>query len=180
MTEGALHGIRILDASQGVAGPFAARLLADLGADVVKLEPPEGDAARRIHPAQTSDPDPTSFFAYLNWNKRGIVTDLTTEAGRTRFARLAATVDLLIESGDPGELAALGLGYDELAEANPGIVVVSVTPYGQDGPRAGWQHTEATDWATSGYQYFAGDPQREPLMLPGAQAEFHKIGRAHV
>lgn len=173
MTQRALAGLRILDASQGVAGPFAARLLGDLGADVVKLEPPQGDAGRRMHPAQTSDPDPTSFFAYLNWNKRGIVADLASEDGRARLAALAATVDLLIESGRPGELTALGLGYHELAEANPGLVVVSVTPYGQDGPRADWRHTEATDWATSGYQYFAGDPQREPLMLPGAQAEFH-------
>jgi len=173
MTEGALAGLRILDASQGVAGPFAARLLGDLGADVIKIEPPEGDTARRIHPAQTSDPDPTSLFAYLNWNKRGIVADLTTQNGRTRFAALAATVDVLIESGDPGTLASLGLGNNELARANPRLVLVSVTPYGQTGPHAGWLHTEATDWATSGYQYFAGDPAREPLMLPGAQAEFH-------
>jgi crotonobetainyl-CoA:carnitine CoA-transferase CaiB-like acyl-CoA transferase len=173
MTEGALTGLRILDASQGVAGPFAARLLGDLGAHVIKIEPPEGDSARRMHPAQTSDPDPTSFFAYLNWNKRGIVTDLASQDGRTRFAQLAATADVLIESGEPGQLATLGLGYDELARTNPGLVLVSVTPYGQDGPRDRWQHTEATDWATSGYQYFAGDPQREPLMLPGAQAEFH-------
>ena len=94
MTEGALAGLRILDASQGVAGPFAARLLGDLGADVIKIEPPEGDTARRIHPAQTSDPDPTSLFAYLNWNKRGIVADLTTQNGRSRYAGLAATVDV--------------------------------------------------------------------------------------
>jgi len=165
-----LAGVRVIDASEGVAGPFAARLLGDLGADVVKVEPPGGDRSRRLYP-EHRDGEPGSLFDYLNWNKRGVVIDLAPSAGQDRLSTLLAEADLLIESERP--VAGRTLEVARIAGAHPALVHASVTPFGQDGPRAGWKSAPIVDWAMSGYMYFAGDPARPPLMLPGYQAEFH-------
>lgn len=167
-SSGSLVGLTVIDLAHGVAGPFAARLLGDLGADVIKVERPGGDRARRLYPEQ--DGAAGSLFDYLNWNKRGLVLDLDQARGRERLATLLAAADVLIESealGDGGLLGSLGI------EGHAGLVHASVTPFGQDGPRAGWRSAPIVDWAMSGYMYFAGDPARPPLMLPGYQAEFH-------
>ncbi len=165
-----LAGLRVLGASEGVAGPFAARLLGDLGAEVIKVEPPEGDLARRLYP-EHSDDEPGSLFDYLNWNKRGLALDAASEDGAARLRALLATADVLIESAPPGTSEPFEV--QRIAEAHPSLVHASVTPFGQDGPRAGWRTAPIVDWAMSGYMYFAGDPSRPPLMLPGYQAEFH-------
>ena len=165
-----LSGLRVIDSSEGVAGPFAARLLGDLGADVIKAEPPRGDRARRLHPAQ-DEAVSGSLFDYLNWNKRGVTIDLATAAGGGQFGTLLTGADVLIESESPADDRPMAV--DAIAEAYPTLVHASVTPFGQSGPCAGWLSAPIVDWAASGYMYFAGDPARPPLMLPGYQAEFH-------
>ena len=174
-----LEGIRVIDLSEGVAGPFAARLLGDLGADVVKVELLAGDRGRRLHPAELPD-RPESFFAYLNWNKRGLVLDLDTNEGRARLRPLLAGADVLVESTTPGALVAAGFAPALTTEAFPALVHLSVTPFGQDGPRAHWKTDAIVDWALGGYMYFGGDPARPPLMIPGAQAEFHAAQAATI
>ena len=133
-----LRGIRVID----LATPWAeicGRILADLGAEVIKVEPPEGAAARRLAPfGGESDPAPGTslYWAALGLGKRSVVLDLTTEAGREQLRTLAASADILIESFAPGYLAGLGLGYEALSAANPGLIYTSVSPYGQEGPDA--------------------------------------------
>lgn len=165
-----LAGVRVIDAAEGVAGPFAARLLGDLGAEVIKVEPPAGDRSRGLHPEHNDD-DPGSLFDYLNWNKQGLVVDGADAASSSRLDALLASADVLIESEPPADRRLFEVA--RLAEAYPALVHASVTPFGQDGPRANWLSAPIVDWAMSGYMYFAGDPSRPPLMLPGYQAEFH-------
>ncbi|MBI5949497.1 MAG: CoA transferase [Chloroflexi bacterium] len=132
----ALAGVRVLDCTGFVAGPYCARLLAGLGADVIKIEPPGGDPARSHGPFPGNRPHPekSAIFVHLNTNKRGAVLDLGTEDGRAAFRDLASGAHVVIEDRSPGELAALGLGYDVLAKHNPGLVMTSITAFGQDGP----------------------------------------------
>ncbi|MDA1003322.1 MAG: CoA transferase [Chloroflexi bacterium] len=171
---GVLADLLVVDLSQGVAGPYAARILSDFGADVWKIEPPGGDQSRHVGPfAPGGDLSTSGLFEYLNWNKRSAVIDLDTAADRAVLKRLLLAADVCIESETPGRLAALGLDYDTLAGENPGLVMVSVTPFGQNGPRAGWLSDEIVDWAMGGYMYFGGEPSRPPLMIPGYQAQYH-------
>ncbi|MGI8549173.1 MAG: CaiB/BaiF CoA transferase family protein [Dehalococcoidia bacterium] len=182
MTE-ALQGVTVLDIAEGLAGPFAARLLADLGADVIKIEPPGGDASRRLGPFPSSslnDSECSGLFLYANMSKRGIVLDLGDEHDRDSFRGLVKAADILIESFPPGHLDQLGLGYPELHGLNPGLIAVSVTPFGQTGPYRLWQSEEIVEWAMGGYMYFGGDPAKAPLMIPGYQAQFHAAQEAAV
>ncbi len=173
--EQALAGTRVLDLSEGVAGAYASKLLADLGADVVKVEPPEGDRLRRLGPFPGGKPDTerSGLFLHLNANKRGIVLALENPEDRQHFEALVRGADLLIESNRAPESEHLGLTYQALARLNPRLVVTSVTPFGRSGPYANWKTSEVVEWAMGGYMYFVGDPDREPLLVPGHQAEFH-------
>src|SRR5690349_9004028 len=136
-----LVGVRVLELAVGIAGPYGGKLLSDLGADVVKVEPPGGDPARQRGPFRDGTPDPeaSGFYLYLNAGKRGVTLDLTTEAGRDALLDLVAQTDVLIESYAPGDLDQLGVGVEVLQDRNPRLTVVSVTSFGQWGPRAGWQ-----------------------------------------
>src|SRR5262249_47825745 len=127
----ALDGLRVLDATQVMAGPFTAMLLADLGADVVKVEPPSGDSTRQMPGAVGTD---TPAFNAVNRGKRSIVVDLKTAEGRAIFLRLAQASDILIENYRPGVMASLGLDYGSLAEAHPRLTYASISGYGQTGP----------------------------------------------
>jgi len=169
---GPLRGVRVIDCSEGVAGPLAARLLGDMGAEVLKVEPPEGDRSRRL-PPEDDGSGRDSFFEYLNWNKRGITLDLDNAAGRQGLHALARGADIVIESSPPSRRAGRGLSYEDLARENTGLVVISVTPFGSTGPRRDWETDELVDWAFGGYMYFGGNPEREPLQVPGYQAEYH-------
>src|SRR6476469_9217607 len=126
-----LEGIRVLDVTQVMAGPYAAMLLADLGADVIKVEPPGGDSTRQMPGAVGSD---TPAFNAVNRGKRSIAVALKAPAGRDVVARLAAASDILIENYRPGVMASLGLGYDALAAVNPRLIYASISGYGQTGP----------------------------------------------
>jgi crotonobetainyl-CoA:carnitine CoA-transferase CaiB-like acyl-CoA transferase len=161
----ALTGVRVVELGGGVAAPFAARLLGDLGADVVKVEPPEGDPARQLEPFAT-DRDGrrcSLVFEYLNWNKRGTVADLATDAGREAVHALLADADILIEALDPDERAALGLSPAALRAVNPDLVVTSVSDFGQDGPYARWRGSDLVLQAMSGVMQISGTSDREPL-----------------
>ena len=159
---GALAGLRVLDAATVYAGPFAAALLGDMGADVVKVEMPGvGDPLRGMEPF---DGDESLTWAAVARNKKGITLDLHSDAGRDIFCRLLASRDILIESFRPGTMRRWGLGIDRLRKANPHLIVVRVSGFGQTGPyreRAGFG-TPAT--AFSGYTYISGYPDRPPVL----------------
>ncbi len=159
----ALADVVVLELATGVAGPYCGKLLADLGAQVIKVEPPGGDPVRREPPFHGGE---SAFFNYLNAGKLGV----TADADSAEAAALAARADIVIHSLRVEEAGAFDAA---LKAANPGAVVVSLTPYGRSGEKTAWQATPFTEWATSGFFYFAGDPTREPLALPGYQAEFH-------
>ena len=122
----ALEGIRVLDVGQVMAGPFCAMQLADLGADVIKVEPPEGDSSRQMGTRAGTD---STGFAAVNRGKRGIVLDLKTPRGRDVLIRLAARADILIENFRPGVMKALGLDYPSLAPTNPRLIYSSISGY---------------------------------------------------
>lgn len=183
MTEGALARLRVLDCGEMVAAPYAAKLLAHMGADVVKVEPPEGDPARRRGPFPNHEPHPerSGLHLYLNQGKRGVTVDWTKEEGRTLFRQLAANVDAVIVSGSPRSIEERGLTYDALCEVNPRLVVTTITPFGMSGPRRDWAATEIVEVAAGGWLYISPgalkDPSLPPLKAFGHQADFQ--GGAH-
>ena len=174
----ALSDLRVVDLSvgvfEGLAGAFCAKLFADFGADVIKVEPPEGDSARALGPFPIDSPDAATggMFMYLNTNKRGITIDLDSSGGLKQTRDLCATADVVIETFSPGHVQALGLGYDDLDSINPGVVLVSITPFGQTGPWRDYQATDLVVYAASGQSYVNGSPDREPLKEPGDESCF--------
>jgi crotonobetainyl-CoA:carnitine CoA-transferase CaiB-like acyl-CoA transferase len=155
----ALDGITVLDATQVMAGPFCAMLLADLGADVVKVEPPAGDSTRQM-PGGVGNDSPS--FNAVNRGKRGIVLNLKTAEGREVFTRLARATDILIENYRPGVMAALGLGYDTLSAANPRLIYASISGYGQTGPARGKGGFDLIAQGVSGIMSVTGEPGGAP------------------
>lgn len=161
-----LEGIRVLDLTDEF-GPLCGRLLADLGAEVVRIEPPGGASSRHLPPFA---PDGTTslWFATRNANKTGHTVDLRTSEGRDELTRLAAGADVLVESMAPGALEAIGVSCRSLQTANPSLVIASITPFGQTGPYAEHQATDATVYALSGNLSMSGTTDRAPLLIPGA------------
>ena len=167
-----LHGVRVVELATGVAGCYAAKLLADFGADVVKVEPPGGDMVRHWGPFPGADPadamaEQGALHLHLNTNKRSIVADLDRSADRELVARLAGNAHIVLESFAPGRLDAWGLGWDALRAANPSLVLTSITPFGQDGPYASWRGAEIAAYAMGGPMHATGVAEREPLKLAG-------------
>ena len=173
--DGALAGVVVVDASEGVAGGYAGRLLADLGAEVVKVEPPGGDRLRALgpFPDDSLDIEAGGLHLALNAGKRSLVLDLESREGRERLGALAARADILLENAGPGVMEGRGLGPERLLEANPQLVYASHSPFGLTGPYARRVTSEIVDWAMGGYLYFGGDPGRSPIMVHGHQAELH-------
>jgi formyl-CoA transferase len=159
MTPRALHGLRVLDATQVMAGPFCAMLLADLGADVIKVEPPGGDSTRQMPGA--SGLDSPSFNA-VNRGKRGSSLNLKTAEGREVFRRLARASDIVIENYRPGVMDGLGLGYAALATENPRLIYASISGYGQTGPDRGKGGFDLIAQGVSGIMSVTGDPGGAP------------------
>jgi crotonobetainyl-CoA:carnitine CoA-transferase CaiB-like acyl-CoA transferase len=170
----ALDNVRVLDLTHHIAGPYATRLFADFGADVIKIERPRGDIARQLPPFQGNQPDPekSGLFFYLNCNKRSVVLDLKTREGREALAALAKTADIVVESFAPGKLDALGLGYDFFRGIKPTLPVVSITNFGQDGPYRDFKLTDLTLYAFAGEMYSMGETDREPIKMAGTAALF--------
>jgi crotonobetainyl-CoA:carnitine CoA-transferase CaiB-like acyl-CoA transferase len=165
-TAGALDGLRVLVLRHGVAGPLAARLLADFGADVIKVERPgAGDFARYLEPIQPGAPAPEQslVFQYLNWNKRGLTLDLRTAQARPILRRLIERSDIVIEAFRPGTLDRWDLGVDQLLDWNPNLVVTSVTNFGQTGPYRDYEASDLVFQAMSGIMQISGRADREPI-----------------
>jgi crotonobetainyl-CoA:carnitine CoA-transferase CaiB-like acyl-CoA transferase len=174
---GVLDGVRVLDLADE-PGVYCGKLLADMGADVIKVEPPAGAAMRRIGPffaeentgTGRSDCNRSLFFWHYNTNKRSVIIDLKTAEGSAIFLRLAATADIIIETAAPARLEALGLGYATLAACNPRLVVVSITPFGQTGPHRDFRGSDLVAQALGGMVYVNGFEHEPPLQGVGLQA----------
>ena len=168
-TAAALTGIRVLDLTTNYAA-YAGRLLADLGADVVRVEPPEGSPVRSLAPCQTGPAGaPLSFaHAFLDAGKRSVTVDLMTSAGRELLAELAASSDAMIETPSAG--ATDHIDFELVRQRNPGLVLVSISAFGRDGPYAGYQATDLTLLAAGGLLSLGGYADSEPLAVQGEQA----------
>lgn len=170
-----LAGLKVLDLTQGIAGPFATKLMAAMGADVLKIEPPGvGDVARSYPPFYRDEPDKdkSGFFLYLNTDKRSVTLNLKEPAARNILRRLAADVDVVMEDFKPGTLASWGLDYCTLEGINPRVVLTSVTGFGQDGPYRDWGATDIVGLAMGGLLYITGDNDKPPLKLGGNPADY--------
>jgi crotonobetainyl-CoA:carnitine CoA-transferase CaiB-like acyl-CoA transferase len=167
-----LAGVCVLELAQEIAGPYGGKLLADLGAEVVKVESPAGDPTRARGPFPDGRPDPerSALFHYLNGAKASRQLDLTQPADRTELLELCRSSDLLIESFPPGELARLGLDFATLGQVNPRLVVVSISPFGQFGPRAGWRGNDLIAFHSSGFAHGFPSLQVESADLPPLNA----------
>ena len=161
-----LSPYRVLDLTDE-RGLLCGRILGDLGADVLQVEPPTGNTARRLGPFYRDQPDPERslyWWAYAS-SKRSISLNPALPGGRVLFERLVRSAHFLIESGAPGEMAALGLGYDDLAALNPALIVVSITPFGQTGPYAAYRASDLVGMGLGGFMYVTGDPDRPPVRV---------------
>ncbi|MDZ7729485.1 MAG: aminotransferase class I/II-fold pyridoxal phosphate-dependent enzyme [Dehalococcoidia bacterium] len=176
-----LDSYRVLDLTDGGA-LLCGQMLGDLGADVIAVEPPGGRDARRVSPFRTGhhDADNSLYWWSLNRNKRGITLAVESPEDRERLRELAKEADFLVESYEPGYLAERGLGYSDLAAINPRLVMVSITPFGQEGPRAHWASSDLTAYASSCTLIMYGDDDRPPVAVSIPQAFLHAGAEAAV
>jgi len=168
----AFSDVTVLDLTGHIAGPYATRLLADYGADVIKIERPGGDPARALGPFQGDDPSPekSGLFFYLNCNKRSVVLDLWREAGRAALLKLAARADLVVESFRPGVLDRLGCGWETLHALRPSLPLLSISNFGQTGPYRDYRASELVLYGFAGEMYTMGLTEREPMKMAGTAA----------
>ncbi len=180
MFEAALADLTVIDLTHYVAGPFCTKLLADFGADVLKIERPGiGDGARRLGPFPDDMPDieKSAIFLHLNANKRGMTLNLKSPQGVDILKRLVADADILVESFEPRVMPSLGLSYDTLERVNPRLVMVSVSNFGQTGPYRDYKGSEIVDYAIGGPFYVTGQKDRPPLKLGGNAVQY--LGGIH-
>ena len=176
MPAGALDGIRVIELGHTVSAPYCAKLFADYGADVIKVEPRAGGDITRSwgpYPHDQPDPEKSGLFFFLNTNKRGVTLDVTTARGRELFLELLRDADVLIENNRPPQMRDWGLDYASLSETNPDLVVVSITPFGQTGPYSDWHGYDLNAYHLSacGHRY-CGKPGQAPLEHGTFSAEF--------
>jgi crotonobetainyl-CoA:carnitine CoA-transferase CaiB-like acyl-CoA transferase len=176
-----LNPYRVLDLTTE-RGLLCGQMLADLGADVIKIEPPGGSSARTIGPfyKDAPHPDRSLYWWAYNRNKRSITLDIESEAGRDLLRPLVERADFLIESDNPGHLAQQDLGFADLAKINPALIYVSITPFGQDGPKASYADSDLIIMAAGGPLILAGDADRPPVRLSIPQAYLHASADAAV
>lgn len=169
MPQRVLEGVKVLDLSQGIAGSYCVKLLADFGAEVIKVEPPTGDPARRTgpFPADIPHPEKSALFLHLNTGKKGVTLNLGCQTGRMILKRLAAQVDVLVENFEPRVASSLGLSYEALAAVNPGLILTSISTFGDWGPYHNYKGGNLVSYALSGHLYINGDPEREPVSPAG-------------
>ncbi|MCC7364075.1 MAG: CoA transferase [Dehalococcoidia bacterium] len=170
----ALDDVVVLDLTHHIAGPYATKLMADFGADVIKIERPGGDIARRFGPFQGDEPHPekSGLFFFLNTNKRSVVLDLHSDAGRGALRQLAARADLVVENFRPGVAEALGIGWADVHALNPKASMISVSNFGQDGPYRDYRLTDLVLYGFAGEMYSMGATEREPVKMAGTAALF--------
>ena len=169
-----LSDLRVLDISRGIAGTFCTKLFAEFGADVITVEPLSGHPLRRIGPFAADQPHPETgaLWLYLATSKRSATLDIASTTGQSLFQRMVEEANIIVEDFAPGRMDELGLGFDALRRIKRRIVLVSITPFGQTGARAGWRATNITSFASGGQMSLTGDPDREPLVAGGHQAEY--------
>ena len=175
-SEGALAGIKVVELGQLVSAPYCAKLFADFGAEVIKVEPPTGDLARRWGPFPGGEPHPekSGLFQFLNTDKLGVTLDVDAESGRDAFLDLIADADVLIENNPPQVMRDRRLDYGTLAEVNPDLVMISITPFGQTGPYSNWKGYDlnAFHLSAAGHRY-CGRPGEAPLEHGTFSADFY-------
>lgn len=177
MAEGPLSGIKVVEYSSFVAGPYCGKLMADMGAEVLKVEEPEGDIARHRGPFKGTEANPelSSVYLYENTNKKGVTLNTGTATGAEIFKRLIADADVLIVDKAPGYMESVGLGYKELSEINPGLIYAAITPFGQDGPYRDYKCYYLNTYHASGAGYVlpanSPDDSREPIKGGGYVGE---------
>ena len=164
---------RVLDLS-GPEAVFCGKLLADYGADVVRVEPPGGDPSRAQGPfiEDVEGTERSLYFLFYNTNKRSLTLDLQSERGRELFRRLVTQADVIVESHQVGYMDSLGLGYQALRAINPGIVMASVTPFGQTGPWRDYRSNDLVALAASGFMQITGEPDGPPMRQGNDQSHF--------
>ena len=174
-----LSPYRVLDLTTE-RGLLCGQVLGDLGADVIKVEPPGGAPARRLGPFLNDEahPDRSLYWWAYNRNKRGVTLDIDRPEGRALLRRMATSADFLIESFNPGDLAARGLGYDDLSALNPALVYVSISAFGQEGPKATYADADLIIMAAGGPLMLTGDDDRPPVRLSVPQAYLHASAAA--
>ena len=171
---GMLSPYRVLDLTDE-HGILCGKILADLGADVIQIEPPGGSSARRLGPFYEDEahPDRSLFWWSYAANKRSITLNLASRDGRALLQRLVPSAHFLIESFPPGDMEQLGLGYAALAALNPALILVSVTPFGQDGPYAHYRASDLNGMGMAGFMYVTGDPDRPPARVGAPHFYLH-------
>jgi len=170
MTTQGLSGVKVLDLTWHIAGPYCTKYLADYGADVIKVERPgTGDPARRMSPFFKDDPHPdkSGLFLHLNTNKRSITLNLKTDTGKKIFKELVKGVDILVESFRPHVMSSLGLDYESLEKTNPRLVMTSISSFGQTGPYKEFKATDMVIYGMGGAMFWTGITEREPVRLGG-------------
>jgi len=179
MSEQALADLRIIECGHMVGAAYATKLMADLGADVIKIEPPRaGDRSRQRgpFPGGAAHPEKSGLFLYLNANKRGVTLDLRQPRSREILAQLVDGADLLVHNFPPPEMEPMGMNYDALSRRNSKLVMTSITPFGLSGPHRDYQATDLTLWNAGGVAYLnGGGPGADalpPLKAFGQQSEF--------
>ena len=181
MPQGALEGIKVLDLTHHIAGPYCTKLLADFGADVLKVERPEGDPSRRMPPFyhDETDIEKSLLFLYLNTNKRGVTLNLKSRQGIDMVKQLAQESDMVVENFSPRVMPGLGLGFETLKELNPSLVLVSISNFGQTGPYRDYRATDIVEYAMGGLMYIFGTNQGTPLKhasAPSPVQSGHRLG----
>jgi crotonobetainyl-CoA:carnitine CoA-transferase CaiB-like acyl-CoA transferase len=168
---GPFADVRVLDLTEHIAGPYATKLFADFGADVIKVERPGGDPARKLGPFRGEPgPETSGTFFYFNTNKRSVVLDLKTAEGRAAFLRLVDRADVVVDSARPGVLDRLGVGWDVIHARKPSVPLVSITNFGQESPYKDYKGTDLVMWAFAGEMYSTGRLDREPVKMYGTAA----------
>ncbi|MCZ6888337.1 MAG: CoA transferase, partial [Gammaproteobacteria bacterium] len=173
-TAGPLNGLRILDISEGIAGPFCAKLLGDLGADVVKIEKPgTGDESRTFGPFPDGKPDPelSSSFFFLNTSKRSVVLDLESPDGLEKLRALVNRFDIIVSSDTAETAARRGFGFEQLQQWNPRAILTTISGFGSFGPHSDYESSHLINCAVGGWAHLCGMPDREPLQSGGAITE---------
>ena len=176
MAKGLLHGVRVLELGEGVAAPYCGKTLASLGAEVIKIESPEGDVGRSMGPFPGDEPHPekSGLFLALNANKYGVTLDLDIAAGAESFGNLARSADIIVEGMPIGWLEERRLGYSALKADNPALIVTSISPFGTWGPYAGYKLTDLTLFHMSGQAHGLLGPVDDPDSQPPIRAGGHQ------
>jgi len=175
LVEKALAGLKIVELGEFISAPYCSKLMADLGAEVIKVERPgSGDESRQYGPFVDDIPDHerSGLYLYLNSSKMGVTLDIGTETGQGILKKLITEADIFVENRSPGEMDELGLDYPTLKHLNPGLIVTSITPFGQTGPYRDYRGYAINTAGLGGHSMRTGEPTREPLSPPLSQSHY--------